>query len=94
MSSKDDFVAWGWRIRRDILAIELFLKEHHGSVWERFSAGWDLRRDMPTEESKAKVKDLLEALGYPPDPATERDPSGGHGGRTADPGAPPMPPLI
>ena len=89
------FEAWGWRVRRDVLAMELFLKIRHGSDWEAFSERIDLSRDMTVRMSKNRVRMLLEALGYDPDPAADPLPHQGvgHGGRSSDPGAPPIPPL-
>ena len=85
------FEEWGLRVRRDILAYELFLTQTHSPHWRRFvdgleERGWNLSEDMDASTSKSMNNFLREALDAP-----EHGHSGGHG--QGDPGDPPMPPF-
>jgi hypothetical protein len=85
--------AWKRRVRRDILAHELLLKEKFPDNWRTWRARWDLSKDVSADDAHGTSQELLRELGYPPDPprddqGQDDDQQGG-----SDPGDPPMPPL-
>jgi hypothetical protein len=80
---------WQRRVRRDILAHEVFFKEHFPDEWSRWSTTWQLSKDESAADAHAKTQALLDILGLEPD-SEARSPQPGKPG---DPGDPPMPPL-
>jgi hypothetical protein len=98
----DSFIAWGLRVRRDILAYELFFRLSHGPQWKRFletlaamPGEWTLSSDMSASRSADMIEALLRAIAAAQSPGQQWEHGKlGEQADAGDPGDPPMPPQF